>query len=265
MTFKKGHKTWNKGKKLPQMSGKNHHMFGKQLSEEHKNKLILANIGKQLSEETKRKISISVSKKLKGHKVLEETRKKISNANIGKQAWNKNIYCKKETRNKISEALKNKYKNKEIIHHMLGKKHSEESKGKIKEARAKQILPMKDTKIELKIQDFLTSLRIEFVTHKYMNIKHSYQCDILVPEQKGIKQKTIIECDGEFFHCNPNKYSEDFVRFKNAKKLKTAKDVWERDENRTKELLEKGFKVLRLWENEIRVMDLNNFQERLKA
>lgn len=132
---------------------------------------------------------------------------------------------------------------------------------RIKEARAKQVFPLKDSKIELKIQDFLTFFKIEFITHKYMNIKNGYQCDILIPKQENISQKTIIECDGDFFHCNPNEYSEDFVRFKNAKKLKTAKDVWERDEKRTQQLIEKGFNVIRLWENEIKVMNEEKFME----
>ena len=35
------------------------------------------------------------------------------------------------------------------------------------------------------------------------------------------------------------------------------------DDCRTKELLEKGFKVMRIWECEIRKMDLNDFKQRL--
>jgi len=132
-----------------------------------------------------------------------------------------------------------------------------------KKARAKLILPIKDTKIELKIQDFLTLLKIEFFTHKYMNIKHAYQCDILIPIQIGIPQKTIIECDGDFFHMNPNIYPSDYIIFPNSKHPKTAKEKWELDDARTKELIEKGFRVIRLWENEIKVMELNDFKNKL--
>ena len=145
-----------------------------------------------------------------------------------------------------------------------GIERAKKIKKNMKKVRAKIILPKKDTTIELKIQDFLTLLKIEFFTHKYMNIKHSYQCDILIPEQIGIPQKTIIECDGDFFHCNPNKYSADYVMFPNSKKPKTAKEKWKLDNNRTKELIEKGFRVIRLWENEIRPMKLNDFKIKLK-
>ncbi len=124
----------------------------------------------------------------------------------------------------------------------------------------KNVFPKKDTKIELKIQDFLTALRIEFLTHKYMNIQHGYQCDILIPEQKGISQKIIIECDGDFFHMNPNKYSPEDRCFKNGM---VAKEKWKLDDNRTRELIEKGFKVIRLWEHEIKAMELNDLMNKL--
>ena len=38
----------------------------------------------------------------------------------------------------------------------------------------------------------------------------------------------------------------------------------DRDHIRTKELLNKGFKVLRLWECEIRPMNINNFKIKLE-
>ena len=146
-----------------------------------------------------------------------------------------------------------------------GEKKGKEIRKKMKEHRATQIFPLKDSKIELKIQDFLTLLKIEFLTHKYMNIKNGYQCDVFIPVQEGIPQKIVIECDGDFFHCNPNKYSEDFVLFPNTKNTKTAKERWKLDDSRTNQLIEKGFKVIRIWEHEIKVMELNEFKGILNA
>ena len=115
-----------------------------------------------------------------------------------------------------------------------GKKHTEEWKTQI---RAKQICPLKDTSIEVKIQNFLKQLGIEFFTHQYMKeIEHAYQCDILIPSMN-----MVIECDGDYWHKYPVGNEVDHIR--------------------TCELLDKGFKVLRLWEHEIKVMDLNNFRE----
>jgi len=116
--------------------------------------------------------------------------------------------------------------------------------------RMKQILPIKDTTIEIKIQDFLTLLHIEFLTHQYMHIEHGYQCDVFIPEQEGILQKTIIEADGCYWHncqiCN----------------LKNAK-INKNDNIRTKELQKKGFRVIRLWEHEIRKMEVNDLGDKI--
>ncbi len=141
-----------------------------------------------------------------------------------------------------------------------GNKKSEEIRKKIKEERANQIFPKKDSSIEVKIQNFLKQLRIEFFTHQYISqIKHSYQCDILIPIMN-----LIIECDGDFIHCNPAKYPSDFVRFPNSENNQPAYVIWKRDKIRTKELIEKGFKVLRLWEFEINEMSINEFKNRIE-
>ena len=83
---------------------------------------------------------------------------------------------------------------------------------------------------------------------------------ILIPEQEGITQKTVIECDGDFFHMNPDKFSAEDKIFK---KGMTASEKWEIDELRTKQLIEKGFRVIRLWENEINKMELTSFNKQL--
>jgi len=129
----------------------------------------------------------------------------------------------------------------------------------MKQVRMNQIFPLKDSSIEVKIQNFLKKLGIEFFTHQKMNIEHSYQCDILIPSMN-----LVIECDGDFIHCNPTMYSTDFVRYPNSKTNQPASVVWEMDKIRTKELIEKGFKVLRLWECEIRKMEINEFNGLLK-
>ena len=36
-----------------------------------------------------------------------------------------------------------------------------------------------------------------------------------------------------------------------------------KDKFRTKELIEKGYRVIRLWEHDIKIMELNDFEGRL--
>jgi very-short-patch-repair endonuclease len=95
------------------------------------------------------------------------------------------------------------------------------------------------TTIEVKIQNYLKQLGITFFTHQYMNIEHGYQCDILIPSMN-----MVIEADGTYWHKYP-----------------IGRDI---DKIRTQELIDKGFKVLRLWEFEIRKMTLKDFEVKLK-
>lgn len=116
---------------------------------------------------------------------------------------------------------------------------TEKTKEKMRHTRSKMILPKKDTKIEVKLQDFLKQLNTKFISHKYINnIEHSYQCDIF------IEPNIIIECDGDYWHNWPYGRKIDIIR--------------------TQELKEKGFKVLRLWESEINKMTLKTFKSELK-
>jgi len=219
--------------------------------------------------------------KVHTEKHKEELRKSMTGNKYreGKEPWNKGakgLYKSPkspEVRKRISDSLKGHpcYKDKERGRNiskankgrklwanrdppMLGRKQT----GKFKKMRSKQKLPLKDSSIELKIQDFLTLLEVEFVTHKYMNIKHAYQCDILIPVQDRISQKTIIECDGDFFHMNPKKYSANDKCFKMV-----AKDRWKLDESRTKELIKDGYRVIRIWENKIKVMSIDDLKEKI--
>ena len=132
-----------------------------------------------------------------------------------------------------------------------------ETKAKIKRQerryhRSKQIFPITDTSIEIKIQNYLKQLGISFFTHQYMNqIKHAYQCDIWVPVMN-----LIIECDGDYWHANPDRFKDEDLD--ERQRLQKEKDIII-----TKELIEKGFKILRLWEKEINSMGLGEFKERL--
>ena len=84
-----------------------------------------------------------------------------------------------------------------------------------------------------------------------MKIKHSYQCDIFVPSMN-----LVIECDGDYWHGNRNIY-------RNEKLTERILRQRELDNDRTRELIEKGFRVIRIWENKIVHMDLNQFREKL--
>lgn len=231
--------------------GEEHQMFGKHHSIETRkkisesNKLKKTNLGKKFSESWKKNISESRKKLYRENKIKpyflgkRKSRESVEKGvrtriiNNSYKPWNKGINHSIETRKKIS-----------IAH--TGKKMPEKLKEILKEVRKNIITPKKDTSIEIKIQNYLKQLKIGFFTHIYMDeILNSYQCDIFIPVQKNkekfIKQPIIIECDGDYWHCYP-----------------VGREI---DKLRTLELIEKGFKVIRLWEHEIKDMDINKFQE----
>jgi G:T-mismatch repair DNA endonuclease (very short patch repair protein) len=170
---------------------------------------------------------------------------------VGDIPWNKGINYSEEMKKNMSKFGKenNFYgrKHKETTKIIIGKsklkfyKEHPETINKIKEARAKQIFPIKDTGIEIKIQNYLKQLNINFFAHQYIkDIEHGYQCDILIPVQEGVIKKTIIECFGNYWHKYPQ-----------------GREV---DIQRCNELREQGWRVLVFWENEIKVMELNDLK-----
>lgn len=203
--------------------------------EERARKISLAKTGKRLTEEHRKKLSLAHLGKLGncgmlGRKHSKETKVKMSLAKKGKMPKNIEI-MRKGRRKKIDEGMGKIWSKNNHF--------TEETKIKNIERRKYMVLPLKDTTIEIKIQNLLKELGIEFFTHQYMKIEHGYQCDILIPSMN-----LVIECDGDYWHKYPIGNDLDHIR--------------------TKELIEKGFKVLRLWEFEIKKMNLNDFNERLE-
>lgn len=129
---------------------------------------------------------------------------------------------------------------KKIAESNTGKILSNKTKEKIREARLLQIIPYKDTSIEVALQEALRKEHIEFETHKAL----FGQPDIF------IKPKLCIFADGDYWHANPSKYIQDSVIFK--KNGIIAKRVWDKDAKVTAVLEKNGYKVLRFWESDIK-------------
>ncbi len=217
--------------------------------------------GYKQTKKQKEKIGRINSKKMKGYWANgKATKKQIKNL-IGLTKIRKEKFGyvnSPKAREKLSETWKNKWVKGEVTEKQRatlfkkgydkrrvktqfkdGHEVNEKTRLAVKRNRATQIFPKEDTKIEVKIQMFLKELGYEFFTHQHMNIEHSYQCDILIPALN-----LVVETDGDYWHKYPIGLEKDHIR--------------------TKELIEKGFKVLRLWEKEIKVMDVNDFKKRLR-
>ena len=212
---------------------------GYKQTKEHTNKILESRKWYKHSEETKQKIKISKLKNPSiswslGKKLTEEHKKNISKSRKGIQARKPGFKQTQEIKDKIRNTLKGRKPWNTGKRGVYSKEWIQEAKNR----RLKQILPIKDSSIEIKIQSYLKQLNIEFFIHQRIDINHAYQCDILIPSMN-----LVIECDGTYWHSYPIGREIDHIR--------------------TKELMEKGFKVLRLWENEIKVMTINEFKNKL--
>lgn len=107
-----------------------------------------------------------------------------------------------------------------------------------KRKHSKKVTPKKNT-IERKVEQILQSMNVPYTPQATID---KYTVDFLVNE------KYIVECYGDYWHCNPHQYTSSYF---NKGKKKTAEEIWERDTKRKEHFEKLGYKFLCLWENEI--------------
>ena len=188
----------------------------------------------------------------------------------------KGFRLSEETKRKIGQTRKGKYKGKE--HPFFGKKHteelkrklsaartgtklSEETKRKISEASVHQVFPQVDSKAEKYLQKLLDEIGITYSKHKA----------ILGQPDIFINPNICIFVDGDYWHANPNPHIESGQKrsgFKFDDKIRGgvyAEDKWARDERITKTLEERGYIVLRFYVSKIQKNPKKCLQKILKA
>jgi very-short-patch-repair endonuclease len=107
------------------------------------------------------------------------------------------------------------------------------------------------TKIENIIDVFLSPLKIEYKRNEQIGI---FNVDFLIPSKN-----LVIECFGDYWHCNPKLYNEDFYN----KSLKmTAKEKWDKDKKRVDFLTSLGYTVITFWGEDIK-NSLNDVKEKI--
>jgi very-short-patch-repair endonuclease len=95
-------------------------------------------------------------------------------------------------------------------------------------------------KIEQTVSSILTRLNLPFEEQVAVD---KYTVDFLVDN------KYIVECYGDFWHCNPQQYTSSYF---NKGKRKTAEEIWKRDKERKEKFEQLGYKFLCIWESDIR-------------
>jgi len=257
--FKKGQTPW--------MKGKHHSKEAKTIMSktQFKKGLIPHNKGKEgplcpWKGETKEtnpslmKTSITLTGK-------KFTAKRIKN--IGK-ATRKYFREHPETRKKQSKTLIKYYQEhpeaKEKASEITTKYYQEHPEAIIilRERRAKQKFPSKDSKPELLTQSILKKHKISFKKHHNFKLSKSYhQADIV------IEPNHVIEVFGDYWHCNPKKYDGESFK-KVRRKIIKIKEVWKYDRYVINGMKKQGYKVLVIWESELKNELENTTQKILK-
>ncbi len=206
----KGRLAWNKGKKIPQISGENHPMFGKhhtpesllKMSESHKRKWKDLEYRKLESEAHMGKPSW-----IKGKHIQTNTGK--THFKKGQKPWNTEKSFSEESKKRMSESQKRYFK----AYPEARRKISEFHKGKPAPWSRETLLRLYEsgkfprqtnTKPERLVKEELIKRNykegIDFI-HQY-KFNNKFMCDFCFPQQK-----IILEVYGDFWHANPTKYA----------------------------------------------------------
>lgn len=192
---------------------------------------------------------------IKGKKHSENTLNKLRGMNLG----DNNPSKRPEVRKKISQKLKGR-----DVYWLKGKKRPEHSKkmkvfmnkvynpnnGFMNDYREKLITHFSRIKVgyHSKLHDLVKSymLKSNICSFKSEQRIGRYQVD-----EVDFDKKVIVEVYGDFWHANPKKYNETDI-LPHFPKKKPAKNIWKYDNKRQQFLESLGYKVIILWESDIK-------------
>jgi G:T-mismatch repair DNA endonuclease (very short patch repair protein) len=171
-----------------------------------------------------------------GKKHSKKTKNQISKSREGKGMGESNGMSNDEHREKSAKMIRQKWKNGEMEH--VRKIMSDKMKETRRLGKIKSVVRSKKEKEIL--------LEIKKLGYE---VKHSLRvdtkiCDIYLP-----KYNLIIEYNGDYWHCNPKKYGEDYF---NQVKGKTAKELWEYDKNKVDLIIKRGYNLEIIWESDLK-------------
>lgn len=114
-----------------------------------------------------------------------------------------------------------------------------------------------DSKLEKRICNIFNDLNLSFIRQfHFSNYKHPYDFKLL-------NTHIIIEVNGDYWHCNPNIYNENYYH---KIKHKTAKEIWEDDKKHIEIANKHNHKVIEIWESDMGSMndiELTNYIKEL--
>jgi G:T-mismatch repair DNA endonuclease (very short patch repair protein) len=170
--------------------------------------------------------------------------KNLSDACIGRSPWNKGKKGVQVPWNKELPAEQQPF---------FGKKHNKEYYQK----RDKTVFDRYGVKYATELAKSSPRSKKEKLLEQYLvDYKINQRIGSHKPDYVNEDKKHIIEVYGDYWHCNPKTFKEDFYH---SQLKMTAKEKWQKDLVRKIELESLGYEVTIVWESE-----LKNFIEELK-
>lgn len=99
-----------------------------------------------------------------------------------------------------------------------------------------------------KLEDTFENIVLKLLNLKYRCNKYidHYNFDIVF-----IDFPVVIEINGDYWHCNPNKYlPTDLIKFPSKSPI-LVENIWKRDKRKDDYIISKGYKSIIIWESEI--------------
>ncbi len=187
----------------------------------------------------------------KGHVHSQEAIQKMSKSLKGRTAWNKDktglFKHSEEWKHQQGERSKERWKDpnykKATLEKLYKKLITPENKERQRILREHQIFPIKDTKLERKVQSLLDEQGIYYRKHEPIR----GQPDIFIPPPEGYEDFTkglALFIDGCAFHACPIHKKRAFKAMDDAEKSAHDTKV-------TNSLTNKGYHVMRVWEHDL--------------
>lgn len=173
----------------------------------------------------------------------------IAAMNRGYENYVSNADNIKERQTKIENTLMDRYG-------VLNPSQIPEAREKISNARKREISQLTEeekrlrtqkareavkyeSSLEIRVKKSLVELEEDFLPHQFL---WGYNFDIL------LRDKILIEVNGDFWHANPSIYEETDILLGDL----TAAKIWNKDKRKLDKAKDKGYTVITIWESEIR-------------
>lgn len=93
-----------------------------------------------------------------------------------------------------------------------------------------------------------------------LQVKAGYKLDRFLVDAFLPDDGIVVELYGDYWHTNPDRYEADYVHPVSGM---VAKDIWRRDRKRVRKIEKLGYKVVIVWEHEMKTLRSSDLKRKL--